>query len=47
MTTISISQDLWKCISDDRINSQETMEDVIWRWYNLLNELKGGNQNGK
>lgn len=45
-TTITISQDLWKLINEDRINSKETMEDVIWRWYNLLEELKGGKQNG-
>lgn len=39
-TTITISHDLWKLINRDRINPKETMEDVIWRWYNLTSKEK-------
>lgn len=37
-TTITISDDLWKVINKERINPQETMEDVIWRWCNIADE---------
>jgi hypothetical protein len=40
-TTLTISQELWHLINKDRINPNETMEDVIWRWKNLLDEKDG------
>lgn len=44
-TTITISNDLWKIINNERINPKETMEDVIWRWYNLSEETLTSKKN--
>lgn len=40
MATINVSNELWNIINKERINSTETMEDVIWRWKNLLDERR-------
>lgn len=40
-TTISITQDLWKYLNDNRTISTDTIEDVIWRFIKEEN----GNQN--
>lgn len=45
VTTITISDDLWKIVNQERINAKETMEDVIWRWKNLAEEKSKEVQN--
>lgn len=35
LTTITISEELWKILNNARINPRETLEDVIWRYINL------------
>lgn len=40
-TTITVSIPLWRLINENRLNPKEPLENVVWRWYNLLKELKG------
>lgn len=46
-TTISITQNLWRLINSERITTKESPENVIWRWYNLLDERRNNGEQSR